>query len=160
MVRSSSSRHKSHAGDSGEEAALSIIARDLRVEGVLTSRGVIRIEGTVVGTVRAERQVLVAKGGTVEGDIYTPEAILDGEVRGSILAEGRVELHVSAVIRGDITTPRLGVAEGATVCGHIHMERPKGAPGPRAQEPTGLVPQEATPRALTASAGGGSVPEA
>ena len=147
MAGSSSSRHKSHAGGSGEEADLSIIARDLRVEGVLSSRGIIRIEGTVVGTVRAEKQVLVVKGGTVEGDIYTPEAILDGEVRGSILAEGRVELHVSAVVHGDITTPRLGVSEGAAVCGHIHMGKPKGAPGPRAQEPTGLMPQEAPSRA-------------
>jgi cytoskeletal protein CcmA (bactofilin family) len=135
MASSSSSRHKSHVGGSGQEADLAIIACDLRVEGVLTSRGVIRIEGTVVGTVRAERQVLVVKGGTVEGDIYTPEAILDGEVRGSILAEGRVELHVSAVIHGDITTPRLGVAEGATVCGHIHMERLEGAPDPAHKSP-------------------------
>jgi cytoskeletal protein CcmA (bactofilin family) len=113
---------------------LSIIARDLRVEGGLSSSGVIRIEGTVVGTVRAERQVLVVKGGTVEGDIHTPEAVLDGEVRGSILAEGRVEVQVSAVIHGDITTPRLAVAEGATVCGHIHMEEPTGAPAPRGEE--------------------------
>ena len=147
MARSSSSRHKGHSGGSGQEAGLSIIARDLRVEGGLSSRGVIRIEGTVVGTVRAERQALVVKGGTVEGDINTPEAILDGEVRGSILAEGRVEVQESAVIHGDITTPRLGVAEGAVVCGHIHMGKPKAAPGPRGEEPTGLMPQEATRRA-------------
>ena len=92
MARSSS--HKSNSGGSRQEAASSIIARDLRVEGGLSSSSVIRIEGTVVGTVRAQRQVLVVKGGTVEGDIYTPEAILDGEVRGSILAEGRVEVQV------------------------------------------------------------------
>ncbi len=108
----------------------SIIARDLRVEGGLSSSGVIRIEGTVVGTVRAERQVLVVKGGTVEGDIYAPEVILDGEVRGSILAEGRVEVQVSAVIHGNITTPRLGMAEGAAVCGHIHMGNRKLLPDP------------------------------
>jgi cytoskeletal protein CcmA (bactofilin family) len=102
------------------------------VKGGLSSSGVIRIEGTVVGTVRAERQVLVVKGGTVEGDIYTPEAILDGEVRGSILAEGRVEVQESAVIHGDITTPRLGVAEGAAVCGHIHMGIPKAVDSRRA----------------------------
>ncbi len=91
--------------------------------------------------------MLVVKGGTVEGDIYAPEVILDGEVRGSILAEGRVEVQVSAVIHGDITTPRLEVAEGAAVCGHIHMKKPTGAPEPRGEEPTRLMPQEGTPRA-------------
>jgi cytoskeletal protein CcmA (bactofilin family) len=44
---------------------VSIIARDLRVEGTLTSSSVIRVEGTVVGIIRAERQVLVARGGIV-----------------------------------------------------------------------------------------------
>ncbi len=128
----SSTRHRergSHRGRSDEEV-VSIIARDLHVEGTLSSSGVIRIEGTVVGTVRAERQVLVARGGIVEGDIHAQEAILDGEVNGSIVADGRVEVQAAAVIHGDIKTPCLVVDEGATVCGHVHMAKPKGTGDP------------------------------
>lgn len=109
---------------------MSIIARDLHVEGTLNSSSVIRVEGTVVGTIRAEHLVLVAKGGTVEGDIHAQEAILGGEVNGSILADGRVEVHAAAVILGDIKTPCLVVDDGATVCGHIHMAKPKGTGDP------------------------------
>src|SRR5207245_2849712 len=85
------------------EASLSIIGTGLRVEGDLSSDGVVKVEGTVVGTVRATRQVLVAKGGVVEGDIVTDEAIIGGEVRGGIGARERGELQATSVVHGDIT---------------------------------------------------------
>ncbi len=116
-------------GEPGErETALSIVAADLRVEGALTSTGVIRIEGTVIGSVQAERQVLVAKGGIVEGDIHTREAVLSGKVIGSVLGQERVELQPSAVIEGNITTPRLVVHEGAVVRSRVRMGKPKQTP--------------------------------
>jgi cytoskeletal protein CcmA (bactofilin family) len=110
---------KAHPGR--EEASLSIIGTGLRVEGDLTSDGVVKVEGTVVGTVRATRQVLVAKGGVVEGDILTLEAIIGGEVRGGIEAQERVELQTTSVVHGDITTKRLLVQEGGEINGVIHM---------------------------------------
>ena len=100
--------------------ALSIVGADLRIEGELRTSGRVRIEGTVVGSVQADRQVEVAKGGVVEGDIHTYEAILGGEVRGSMLAH-RVEVAATSVIRGDITAARLLVHEGASVCGQIRV---------------------------------------
>ena len=131
----SSSRQQSHPkrGSSrgrADEEVVSIIARDLHVEGTLSSSGVIHVEGTVVGTLRAGHLVLVAKGGTVEGDIHAQEAILGGEVNGSILADGRVEVQAAAVIHGDITTPCLVVNEGGVVCGDVHMTKPKGTGAP------------------------------
>ena len=100
---------------------MSIIASGLQVEGTLSGSGVIRIEGTLVGTVRAEHLVHVAEGGTVEGDIHAQEAILGGEVTGSILADRRVKVQATAVIHGDIKTSYLVVDEGAEVCGPVHM---------------------------------------
>src|SRR5207247_6974657 len=96
---------KQHSGRD-PEASLSIIGTGLRVEGDLSSDGVVKVEGTVVGTVRATRQVLVAKGGVVEGDIVTDEAIIGGEVRGGIGAQERVELQATSVVHGDIRTKR------------------------------------------------------
>ena len=110
---------KQHPGREGD--TLSIIGTGLRVEGDLSSDGVVKVEGTVVGTVRASRQVLVAKGGVVEGDIVTREAIIGGEVRGGIGAEERVELQATSVVHGDITTKRLFVQEGGEINGVIRM---------------------------------------
>ena len=110
--------------ESGQQPAYSLLGAGLRVEGEVQTDGMVRIEGTVVGNVQAERQVLVTKGGTVEGDIRTREAILGGEMRGSIVAEERVEILASAAIRGTIVTPRLLVHEGAAVNGHVRMAEP------------------------------------
>src|SRR2546425_3563088 len=80
------------------EAGLSIIGTGMRVVGDITAEGVVKIEGAVVGTVRAGRQVLVGKGGEVEGDVISREAIIGGEVRGSIRADERVEIQSTSVV--------------------------------------------------------------
>ena len=111
---------KQRSGQEGE-AGLSIIGTGMRVVGDITAEGVVKVEGIVVGTVRAGRQVLVAKGGEVEGDIMTREAIIGGEVRGSVHAQERVELQVTSVVHGDIATRRLLVQEGGEINGVIRM---------------------------------------
>src|SRR5438094_3813098 len=103
------------------EAGLSIIGTGMRVVGDITAEGVVKIEGAVVGTVRAGRQVLVGKGGEVEGDVISREAIIGGEVRGSIRADERVEIQASCVVHGDIAAKRLLVQEGGEINGVVRM---------------------------------------
>lgn len=100
---------------------LSIIGAGMKVTGDLFAEGVIKVEGTVVGTVRAARQVLVAKGGVVEGDVFTREAIVGGDVRGGIQADERVEIQATSVVHGDIATRKLFVQEGGEINGVIRM---------------------------------------
>src|SRR5258707_8829050 len=68
---------------------LSIIGTGMRVVGDISADGVVKIEGTVVGTVQAAKQVLVAKGGEVEGDVVSREAIIGGGEGGGGLAAKR-----------------------------------------------------------------------
>jgi len=109
------------SGLSAAEAGLSIIGSGMRVVGDISAEGVVKIEGTVVGTVQAGRQVLVAKGGLVEGDVVTREAIVGGEVRGGIQASERVELQTTSLVHGDIVTRRLLVQEGGEINGVLRM---------------------------------------
>ena len=109
------------SGASGNEVGLSIIGSGMRVVGDISAEGVVKIEVTVVGTVQAGRQVLVAKGGLVEGDVVTREAIVGGEVRGGIQAGERVELQTTSVVHGDIATRRLLVQEGGEINGVLRM---------------------------------------
>lgn len=111
---------KGRAG-SDADSGLSIIGTGMRVVGDITADGVVKVEGTVVGTIRAGRQVLVAKGGVVEGDVIAREAIVGGEVRGGIEASERLELQATSVVHGDIATRRLLVQEGGEVNGVVRM---------------------------------------
>jgi cytoskeletal protein CcmA (bactofilin family) len=103
------------------DAALTIIAPGTRLEGELISSGVVKVEGTVAGTIRAERQVLVAKGGVVEGDIRTVEAVIGGRVDGGVTASERVEVQGGAAVHGDVTTKSLVVQEGGEINGLVKM---------------------------------------
>jgi cytoskeletal protein CcmA (bactofilin family) len=95
-----------------ESETESFIGIGMHVVGSVDSAGVVRVAGTVLGNVNATRQVLVAHGGKVDGEVHAREAVLDGEIIGSIVAE-RVEVQASAVIHGDITASTLMIHEGA-----------------------------------------------
>lgn len=104
---------------SRRDNSLSIIGADMRIEGHISTAGVIKIEGTVVGDVESEGQVLVSTGGDVDGNLRAPEIIVAGKVHGSIVATRRTELQATSVILGDVTTARLTVHEGGQVNGRI-----------------------------------------
>jgi cytoskeletal protein CcmA (bactofilin family) len=124
-------------GASVSETALSIIGSGMRVVGDITAEGVVKVEGIVVGTIRAGRQVLVAKGGEVEGDVVTHEAIIGGEVRGTVLADERVEIQTGSTVHGDVTCKRLLVQEGGEINGVVRM-------GDRTASEDGATPIAAT----------------
>ena len=105
---------KQRKSDAPDSDTVSFIGSGMQVVGSVDSPGVVRVAGSVVGNVNAAKQVLVARGGRVDGDVHAREAVLDGEITGSIVAE-RVEVQSSAVIHGDITTPKLMIHEGAVL---------------------------------------------
>jgi len=111
-------------GADAREPGLSIVAVGMHVIGQIDTNGVIKVEGSVEGSVRAERQVLIASGGVVDGNVYTREAIVGGEVRGAIFADERVEVQAASAIHGDITTQCLVVQEGGEVNGQVRMANP------------------------------------
>ena len=57
---------KTRGGSEGD-SALSIIGTGMRVVGDITADGVVKVEGTIVGTVHAGRQVLLME--QVRGEI-------------------------------------------------------------------------------------------
>ncbi len=105
---------------------LSVIAAGMTVRGDIESNGTVKVEGAVEGQIQARHQVLVAKGGTVQGDIDARESIVGGTVQGAIRAVERVEVQAGATVTGDITTRRIAVAEGGNLNGAIRMTETQG----------------------------------
>jgi cytoskeletal protein CcmA (bactofilin family) len=111
------------AGKAGQATAagLSIIGPGMTVHGDVETAGVVKIEGVVNGHVTAGQQVLVAKGGRIDGDVDTTEAVIGGSVHGALRAHQRVEVQSGAMVQGDVTTPHIAVAEGAMLNGTVKM---------------------------------------
>ena len=103
-------------------AGLTIIAVGTTVFGDLVSDGVVKIEGSIEGSVRAGTQILVAPGAVIRGDTNAAEIVAGGEVHGAVQAGERVEIQAGAVINGDIRTQRIQIADGGRVNGQLTMD--------------------------------------
>jgi cytoskeletal protein CcmA (bactofilin family) len=104
----------------GKEGVISIIGPGMTLVGECDTEGTLRIEGTVEGTVRAGKAVVVGKDGVVDGDIITQDAVIGGRVTGSIVAESRLELQASCVIDGEVRARRIKLEEGGQLRGTVH----------------------------------------
>ena len=104
------------------EAALSIIAFGMKVLGDIETSGVIKIEGTIEGTLRGARQVLVGRQGEVKGDVHAREVVVGGKIDGTITASERVEIQATSSVNGDIFTKSIIVLEGGRINGAVRMD--------------------------------------
>jgi len=102
------------------------------VVGNCETEGTFRIEGTIEGTVRAGKAVVVGKDGVVRGDITTQDAVIGGHVTGKVIAESRLELQATCVIDGEIKARRIKLDEGGKVNGQVQMGDVSRGTGPSA----------------------------
>lgn len=125
------------------EGAISIIGPGMSITGDLTTNGVVRIEGTVHGSIRAEKAVHLGQGGYVEGDVFTADAVIGGSVRGSVVATNRLELQATCVVDGEVSTraEHLKMEEGARFSGKVVILDPDSAS--EDVRPTEAVPADA-----------------
>lgn len=98
----------------------SVIASDDHLEGTFTSRGTVRVEGSVNGRIEAVR-VRIQEGARVEADVVVDEAIVAGEFTGKLICRQRLEARPTGRISGQVETFKLMLHEGASVEGEMHM---------------------------------------
>jgi cytoskeletal protein CcmA (bactofilin family) len=140
------------------QGVISIVGPGMRIKGDCDTEGTLRIEGTIEGSVRAGKAVVVGKDGIVQGDISTQDAVIGGRVTGTVTAESRLELQATCVIDGEIRARRIKLDEGGKVNGKVAMgdsaqlTRPHLAASgqPTATHPTPQAPKDPV-RAMPAS---------
>lgn len=114
-------KHSKESSQPGREGVISIVGPGMRVVGDCETEGTLRIEGSVQGTVRAGKAVVVGKDGVVDGDIITQDAVVGGRVTGSISAESRLELQATCVVEGQIQSRRIKLEEGGKMNGTVQI---------------------------------------
>lgn len=103
------------------EPAISIVGPGMRIVGDCESDGTIRVEGTVKGSIKAGKAVVVGKEGVVEGDILTQDAVISGTVNGTVVADSRLEVQSTARVEGQVRARRMQLEEGAILNGTVEM---------------------------------------
>jgi cytoskeletal protein CcmA (bactofilin family) len=94
----------------------------MELEGQLTARGDLRIEGRVKGSIRTQGEVVVAREGVVDGDIEAAEVHVGGRVSGTVIATGAARFMEGCRVDAEIRAPVVSIEEGGTVNGRLVME--------------------------------------
>jgi cytoskeletal protein CcmA (bactofilin family) len=123
------------------DGVISIIGPGMRVIGDCETEGTLRIEGSVEGTVRAGKAVVIGKDGSVNGDVFTQDAVIGGTVKGSVVAESRLELQATCLIEGEIRARRIKLDEGGRVNGNVYTGEVSAAPPAAKPEAASAAPK-------------------
>lgn len=118
-----------NTGQQSRDNVISIIGPGMTVVGDCETDGTLRIEGSIEGTVKAGKAVVIGKDGVVKGDVLTQDAIIGGRVTGAVVAESRLELQATCVIDGEIRARRIKLEEGGRVNGTVQTGEVRAAHG-------------------------------
>jgi cytoskeletal protein CcmA (bactofilin family) len=117
------------------EAPMSIISSGMRITGDLECAGVVKVDGSIEGSVTGARQVLLGRGGVIHGNMIAEDIVIGGVVEGSIVAAARLELQATATVNGDIDTKSIVVIAGAQINGAVRMSNANAAADDSRPEP-------------------------
>lgn len=108
---------------SGLKTTPTIIARDLSVEGNITSTGMVEVEGNIKGSINGS-SVILREECFVEGAITAESLSIRGRFEGSIKVKN-LSISSKARVHGDIEYDSLSVEDGACVDGQFKRNSPE-----------------------------------
>ncbi len=104
-----------------EVKALNTFAQDTRIKGDIESKGDIRIDGQLEGTLDCKGRVVVGPEAKIKGSIHCNNAEIFGNIEGDIVVVDMLSLKSSSVILGNLIMGKFSVEPGARFNGHCKM---------------------------------------
>ncbi|MBC8277798.1 MAG: polymer-forming cytoskeletal protein [FCB group bacterium] len=105
----------------GTTELATIIGHDGLLEGNLTVKHSIRIDGTLKGDLKTTETVTIGKDGNVDGNISAKHLIVGGKIKGFITVNGKTTLESTSTLEGELKTGKLVIEEGAALNGSTTM---------------------------------------
>jgi cytoskeletal protein CcmA (bactofilin family) len=110
-------------GKNKQPSIKSLIAQGTLIEGHVRFDDGMRIDGEVVGDVRAQNEksslLVISETATVTGQVFAGHVIINGTVRGPVHACQLLELQPKARIEGDVSYAALEMHQGALITGQL-----------------------------------------
>ena len=102
-------------------AAVNMIGAGTIITGDVISKGDIRVDGTLKGSVNTEGKVVLGREGVIEGDVVCKDADISGTIKARITVSQLLSLKTTAKLNGDIITNKLSIEPGASFTGSCSM---------------------------------------
>jgi len=102
-------------------AAVNMIGAGTIITGDIVSKGDIRIDGTLRGSVNTDGKIVLGREGMIEGDVICKDADISGTIKAKISVSQLLSLKTTAKLNGDIITNKLSIEPGAAFSGSCSM---------------------------------------
>tara|TARA_B100000768_G_scaffold45938_1_gene44721 strand:- start:1582 stop:1989 length:408 start_codon:yes stop_codon:yes gene_type:complete len=102
-------------------AAINMIGAGTTINGDIVSKGDIRVDGTLKGSVNTQGKLVLGREGVIEGDVICKDADISGLIKAKITVSQLLSLKTTAKLSGDIITNKLSIEPGATFSGSCSM---------------------------------------
>ena len=87
----------------------------------MQSKGDIRVDGSLKGSLNTSGKVVLGKEGVIEGDVLCNSADISGTIKAKITVSQLLSLKATAKLNGDIITNKLSIEPGASFSGSCSM---------------------------------------
>ena len=91
------------------------------VTGDIQSKGDIRLDGILKGSVNTSGKVVLGKEWIIEGDVICNSADISGTIKAKITVSQLLSLKATAKLNGEIITNKLSIEPGASFTGSCSM---------------------------------------
>ena len=98
-----------------------IIGPGVQVFGNIESPGFTRVDGNILGDLKARGQVVIGKNARMKSNVSGTFITIGGVVCGNVLASEGIIILATGLIRGDIITRRIRADEGCFIHGRVRV---------------------------------------
>jgi cytoskeletal protein CcmA (bactofilin family) len=109
--------------DSKQRSIESLVGVGMVIEGNVTFKGGMRVDGLVRGDVRAAEgtpsMLVISEQARIEGQVHAGHIVVNGSIAGTVHVSELIELQPKARITGDVFYHALEMHQGAVVDGRL-----------------------------------------
>ena len=126
-----------------EHKTTSFLSDACELQGILTTKGGIRIDGKLKGFINCAATVYVGDTAEIEAQISTRSLVSSGSITGDIIADDTVQINHPGSLRGEVKTCNIGIEKNVYFNGKCQLLSPHLIEKPATTPPK--VPRKAIP---------------
>ena len=98
-----------------------LICNGTTIKGEIIANGDIRVDGTVIGTMKSTGKIVVGQQGVVDGEMICGSIDISGRVKGIVRVEELTSLKATSRTEAELFTKQLFIEVGALFTGKCDM---------------------------------------
>jgi len=122
-VLMSNDQTPSPAAGIGPATSVTIIGQTLRIQGTMTGREEVHLNGDWEGQMEVDGRLIIDAGGKANANIKAREVTVVGSAKGNIETIERLVLRAGANVEGDVKTAGIVIEDGAHFKGRVDLAR-------------------------------------